>query len=609
MSLANRIMVFLWGAIFITLLVKVPSLVDQFHVSRFVVASVFCVWGVLAVLPALKKVSLTGMDALLFAFYAWHLVSVLWADNFGEAIFASQKYLLFAILFLCFRQVLEEEKSYRDRIFPMIAACSILVCIVVLTQILQQLGAEGLADKGIYKIIGHAGHKNLTASYLFLMLGFLLYWLREHSRKPWYLLLLVAVGVLMLMLRSRAVFLAVMIGGFIYGLYLLASRESALINTYRRLLTAMFTVVLITFIGLIFTGIGKQYVSYINPMNYMESASATERLFVWSKTVDLIEDRPVLGYGAGNWKLFFPSKSIEGGYRLMEKDLVFTRTHNDFLEIAAEVGLPGLALYLGIFFSALIDCYRGFRKAKAAYRSRWVVLVIMLIGYMIISFFDFPKERIEHLTILALLLAFVFYQGKANESALTGRLRLTSNSARYGLSGILLLLLLINIPVGYHRFIGDQASLVILSNRGGEQLESIRRQVQRAESDWYDVDPMVVPLSWYEGVAHYVNNDYTAAEPRFAKAYDINPYNFNVVNNYASTLVQLKEYERAIPLYRQALEINPRFEDGMFNLAYSLFQLGEYNEALELVNKTTKNAERKRVFLQEIETAIQSTSN
>ncbi|MEL6971904.1 MAG: hypothetical protein AAFO02_17180, partial [Bacteroidota bacterium] len=248
MSLANRIMVFLWGAIFITLLVKVPSLVDQFHVSRFVVASVFCVWGVLAVLPALKKVSLTGMDALLFAFYAWHLVSVLWADNFGEAIFASQKYLLFAILFLCFRQVLEEEKSYRDRIFPMIAACSILVCIVVLTQILQQLGAEGLADKGIYKIIGHAGHKNLTASYLFLMLGFLLYWLREHSRKPWYLLLLVAVGVLMLMLRSRAVFLAVMIGGFIYGLYLLASRESALINTYRRLLTAMFTVVLITFI-------------------------------------------------------------------------------------------------------------------------------------------------------------------------------------------------------------------------------------------------------------------------------------------------------------------------------------------------------------------------
>ncbi|MEO0874209.1 MAG: tetratricopeptide repeat protein, partial [Bacteroidota bacterium] len=150
---------------------------------------------------------------------------------------------------------------------------------------------------------------------------------------------------------------------------------------------------------------------------------------------------------------------------------------------------------------------------------------------------------------------------------------------------------------------------VILSNRGGEQLESIQRQVQRAESDWYDVDPMVVPLSWYEGVAHYVNNDYTAAEPRFAKAYEVNPYNFNVVNNYASTLVQLEEYEQAVPLYRQALEINPRFEDGMFNLAYSLFQLGQYDEALELVNKTTKNEERKRVFLQEIETARQATSN
>ncbi|MEO0874541.1 MAG: hypothetical protein AAFY48_08055, partial [Bacteroidota bacterium] len=122
MSLTNRIMVFLWGAIFITFLVKIPSLVDQFHVSRFVVSSLFCAWGVLAVLPMLKKPSLTRMDALLFGFYAWHLLSVLWADNFGEAIFTSQKYLLFAVLFLCFRHVLEEEKSVRDKIFPIVVA-------------------------------------------------------------------------------------------------------------------------------------------------------------------------------------------------------------------------------------------------------------------------------------------------------------------------------------------------------------------------------------------------------------------------------------------------------------------------------------------------------
>eukprot|EP00903_Cladosiphon_okamuranus_P000116 g116.t1 len=60
-----------------------------------------------------------------------------------------------------------------------------------------------------------------------------------------------------------------------------------------------------------------------------------------------------------------------------------------------------------------------------------------------------------------------------------------------------------------------------------------------------------------------MEGNYNEAKENFVLAYDINPYNFNVVNNLASTLVQLQEYEEAVPLYYEALKINPKFEEGI----------------------------------------------
>ncbi|MBL0113432.1 MAG: O-antigen ligase family protein [Saprospiraceae bacterium] len=53
-------------------------------------------------------------------------------------------------------------------------------------------------------------------------------------------------------------------------------------------------------------------------------------------------DKWITGYGAGGWKLVFPSKSIEGSYRLQSQNIMFTRAHNDFLEIWAELGITGI---------------------------------------------------------------------------------------------------------------------------------------------------------------------------------------------------------------------------------------------------------------------------
>ena len=116
---------------------------------------------------------------------------------------------------------------------------------------------------------------------------------------------------------------------------------------------------------------------------------------------------------------------------------------------------------------------------------------------------------------------------------------------------------------------------------------------------------MVVPYKWYEGLSYYFDKNYAQAEAPFAEAYKINPFNFNILNNYGSTLVQLKRYKEAIPLYLHAIEINPKFEEGKFNLAFSYYHLGQHQEALRWVNQVEGRADKKAVFLEQIQTAIQ----
>ena len=600
MALRSMVLVFLWGILFVTFALKMPTLVDEFHVIRFISANVFLLLGVALILPRLKQIRLGVIDALLFGFYGLNLLSLLWVDNFGEGIFTAQKYLILAVTFLLFRSLLEEDKDYRKALFPVIVAMSVLAVVIPGFQIIQQLGGEGLADKGVYQIIGHAGHKNLAASYLFFLMSLLLYWGVNYFKKPWYVILLALMFAVLVLLRSRAVYLAF---GLLFTLNIAhlvlgsGGRRLAL----RVVLPAVVAGVVLIGVGLQFAGVGDQYAKYFKPTTYFSSASATERLFVWSKTWELIQDRPLSGHGVGNWKLFFPSKSISGGYRLQEKDLVFTRVHNDFLEIGSEVGLPGLLLFLAIFVWAIYQAYQGFRKAKTKYKWGWLNLGAGILGFALISFFDFPKERIEHLIILALLLALVDYRRSGSVEP-TGLL--ASRLNRRILSGVLGAFLLLSLFISYHRFVGDHASRIILTSQSADQTDLILSQVDKAESVWYDVDPMVIPLSWYEGIAHYLQNDFQSAEEPFARAYSINPYNFNVVNNYASTLVQLENYQAAVPLYLEALEINPRFEEGMFNLAFSYFKSGEYTAALEWVNKTQGNPDKKQVFLNQIQAAM-----
>ena len=77
------------------------------------------------------------------------------------------------------------------------------------------------------------------------------------------------------------------------------------------------------------------------------------RLALWRRTLEMVADRPIMGTGAGNWRLAYPAYSRGD---MMDARTVPHRPHNDLLWIWAEMGTVGLGLYLYLLFRDLSSC-------------------------------------------------------------------------------------------------------------------------------------------------------------------------------------------------------------------------------------------------------------
>jgi O-antigen ligase len=104
-------------------------------------------------------------------------------------------------------------------------------------------------------------------------------------------------------------------------------------------------------------------------------------------------DHPVLGVGAGNYTVHFDRYADKVGFsaRDYEQPGEVHYPHNLYLEIAAETGFVGLAVFAGVVAAAFL----GLRRARAVLLARGDrvsadfarAFEIALVGYLVSSVF------------------------------------------------------------------------------------------------------------------------------------------------------------------------------------------------------------------------------
>ncbi len=96
------------------------------------------------------------------------------------------------------------------------------------------------------------------------------------------------------------------------------------------------------------------------------------RIGLWKETLKCIKEKPVFGFGP------------EGLYdRLYEAGLQNDRPHNEYLQHAAFLGIPGLLFYLTALITLLVYCLKNLKKIPMVF----ITLGGIVFGYCVSAFF------------------------------------------------------------------------------------------------------------------------------------------------------------------------------------------------------------------------------
>jgi tetratricopeptide (TPR) repeat protein len=152
---------------------------------------------------------------------------------------------------------------------------------------------------------------------------------------------------------------------------------------------------LVTIIAPIFiyalTNKGQKYFERVKSSLLRMRQGKESRYLLWKEAIGFAFAKPLLGVGIENVGNLFRQKGSKKMASAM-KDRVTDRTHNYFLDLWLEGGLPYLAVFL-ILCGVAINNY---------FTSPYPFAAIAIIAFMVDVFFSFPLQ-INYLTIMLLI--------------------------------------------------------------------------------------------------------------------------------------------------------------------------------------------------------------
>lgn len=583
------------SVIFISLCFQLTSTIDFLLVPRFLALGIGLL--ILVLVFILQKqnfvFNLDIVSGSFLAYFLFHLFSILWAPAKSEAIFYTEKVFLSLTLFWIAGFLFSNSDQLFLNTCKVLAFVTIIYVLVALSQIIKLISLD---SDSMYAVNALSGHKNLFACFLFLSSIFLVFGFL-HSSKLWryffFGLVTICFG-LIILLQTRAVWMGMIVTLFLTFVFIsLKWIKSGLKLKFKTLFTSIG--ILFCLLGLIVFILYKtdslaSFFSRINVFNFSKSASGIERLVVWDKTIDLIKGNLWFGVGAGNWQLTYTKFSISGVSEALE-GATFQRPHNDFLWILSEIGIFGLIAFLLVFAFPVFTSISKFLVAPYSNSSLSKLLIACcLLGFLVISFFDFPKERIELLVLSFLLLAYLH----AEDFMPIIKFRPIKSKP---VALIILPLIAFCVVTGFYRIRGEKAVIKIYKAKNGANPDGMIRNADKAMSMFYEIDPASMPIHWYKGIGYTQQNNYEKGYEEFQKAYAISKYNHIVNNNLGVCLLRNEKTEAAKRYFEESIRINPEYDEPKLNLVVIYFNEKKYAKALEYAEQADPTLQRTKRYL------------
>lgn len=121
----------------------------------------------------------------------------------------------------------------------------------------------------------------------------------------------------------------------------------------------------------------ERIMSIMNPTD----TSSTLRIALWESTIAMIMDKPLLGIGWGAYWLVYP----EYDFFLQNENVKIFHAHNMYLNIAAEIGIPGLLVFLGIMYGHIRIALNVLRETLENWSAGVLLGILAAMGGIIVN--------------------------------------------------------------------------------------------------------------------------------------------------------------------------------------------------------------------------------
>ncbi len=423
-------------------------------------------------------------------------------------------------------------------------------------------------------------HRNLFAQILILSLPFI--GLTAYQLKGiWkyaalFTIILMLLAIVFLFVRS--VWVIGIISLFVGAFLLIASSGFGFL---RNKSSFIILGILLLFIGLSFgiiksnSAIKQTFTKQTYFINNSSYGSANERLVMWKATIPMIKENPLYGIGPNNWGVALP-KYLKQELRDVSSGNYtnFQRPHNDYLQMMAEYGIIAFLLFVLLILWTVIILFKRLLKCQNQGEKLWLIsLILFFIIYSGISLFSFPRERIAHQLLFAIILAFSLFNN--NKVSISSKWQIPKPSLFFVVIAVCCLHLIahsmlmlqsdINIKKAYgYRMLGDNTQF---------------EYFEKAKHKFYNIDPNGTPIDWYISYQYSSLGNLLMAEKYLSLSIIAHPYHKHSLNDLGTIRGHSSGSKQAEELYLQALDIAPNFVDANVNMAILKVQNADYDTA------------------------------